>query len=167
MSCNEITGALPCGLPLALGSSGVEQTLSDYSIEGGLMFYLLNHPRISCLVSSRVYPYYVDDSSAFPAISFEISEVPEPAITRQSGIAKASIDVTSWSDNFNDSVRVANEVRRALQGFRGWMGNVAVMAVQFDDMDDEKQSPADDSPVYWFGRTMSFTLTYLVEIHTF
>ena len=170
MACNSFTAQLPCPLAFPLGVVDLEPTETDYSIEAGLFQFLTEHPQVGCIVNGNVFPYYVHrhvEQSQYPCITYEISEAPVESVTGQSGLHTITLDLVCWATTLSTAQTLGNKVRQSLQAYRGWFGNVAVAGSWYQGYDDDAEDPKDNSSVYWFNRTVTFHVTYLVPLHTF
>jgi len=170
MSCCTL-GALASPLPLPLAVAVCPTIeLSDYTLEAGLKTYLLGRAAISCLVAARMFPKNVPrdvERAGYPCIVYDVTEAPNEAITGQAGSAVAQVDLHCWATTFEASTLIAKAVRPALQGFRGWAGLAGIIASKYESTDDEDQEPKDDSGAYWYCRTLTFSIVYVVPLHTF
>ena len=166
-----LSSLLPQSPGFPLGVYEVEQVESDESLEGGLTDYLKAHPLVAALIDGEhVYPYFVPrhvEQGQFPCIVYSVTEQPVESITGQAGVATVSIDLECWSPVFDTSCKLATAVRKSLQAFRGWFGCCAVAGIWYQGIDDDAEKPSDDSGVYWFCRTVSFDVSYVVPLHTF
>lgn len=149
---------------------GVETGL-DRSLEAGIVAYLLANPIVDELVANKhVYPYFVPrevEQGEFPCVVYKLTEQSVPGITGQTGLATVSLDLECWSTNIDDSGKLANAVRKACQGFRGYWGLCPIAGSWYQGFDDDAEKPGDDSGTYWFCRTVTFTVAYAVPLHTF
>jgi hypothetical protein len=170
MSCCTL-GALASPLPLPLAVAVCPTIeLSDYTLEAGLKTYLLGKAAIECLIAARFFPYIVPrdvERAGYPCITYELNDAPTEAITGQSGASAAQVDLSCWAQTFEAATALAREVRKALQGYQGWAGLCGIVACHYESADDEAQEPKDDSGAYWYARTLTFSVVYVVPLHTF
>lgn len=169
MSCQDILSALlPSPLPCCLGGN-ISPSLSDISLEAGIVSYLSSNPAIACMVANRIYPGYMARANAtFPAIVYEVAEVErENLLSGAAGMATATVTIDCYSNQYPDVVKLAEVIRLSLHGFRGWMGCVGVWGVWPQGQEDEVEQPQDNSGTWWYMRGLTYSIQYYEPIPSF
>ena len=111
-------------------------------IEQAVYSRLTSVTAVSTMVSGRVYPTLIADSSTItPYIVYTRTSGEHVKSTAgMTGLAEANFDilcVTSGSSAYKDAKTLRDRVRVALDGYRGTTGGVAVRGVFIDDDLDE------------------------------
>lgn len=105
-------------------------------VEEALHDYLSTHPGLSALIAGRIYPLVLPQKPTLPAITYQrISGLRVRSHQGPSGLASPRFQFDAWADSYASARTVADELRRALDGFRGMMGGapgVRVDAVHLD-----------------------------------
>lgn len=89
---------------------------------------------LSSAASDRIYPMVLPQAPAYPAITYEqVSGVREVSLCGPTGRTKPRISISSWARHYGDAHELADEIRVALQGFRGTMGSTQIDDVKLDN----------------------------------
>ena len=97
------------------------------SIEKAIYSTLATATGVAALVSTRIYPSHLPQETALPAISFSrASTVRTTAMDADPGLVRARIQVSCWDDDYSDTRDIADQVRSALQRFRGTAASIVV-----------------------------------------
>lgn len=155
------SGLLPCS-PLMLGSGGYSPTYSDYTLEPAMVAYLLANAGVAAVIDDRLYNYQVARANtAWPVVTwFRNGTEPYNNLQGSAGASWATFSFDCWSTNQLDTYKAAEALRRALQGFRGSWGCVAIGAVILDDVNDSIEQPQDSSGSCWYSRSLDFNILY-------
>ena len=96
-------------------------------LDEGLVAYLTGNAGVSALVSDRVGPAPLPQDSEQPAVTYQIiSRTAQYTHRGPAGLTRPRIQVDCWSTTYSESQQLAEQVRLALSGFRGQMGDVSV-----------------------------------------
>jgi len=99
-------------------------------IEEGLHAYLVGHAGLTALVGARVYPLKAPDDAMYPLVVYQ--RISGPRVYSHdgaSGLSHPRFQLTSWGEIYPDAKAVAKQVRLAMSGYSGTMGDdVAVDA---------------------------------------
>jgi hypothetical protein len=169
MSCPQIlSGYLPAPLPLALGAPQT-QTLSDTSLEAGLVSYLHSKAGITCLVGSRIYAGYAQrGQTSFPLLVYEVTTVDlAHVLSGSAGYATAEIELDCFSSAYADVVQLAEVLRQCLDGFRGWWGCVGIASCLVTGWHDDDEAPQDGSGTWWYRRGLELEVTFYQPVPQF
>ena len=103
--------------------------------------YLRDHGGLSALVDSRVYPGRLPDPPTLPALVYtRVSTVGMSAMDGPMADVEARFQIDVWSDRYLDAIKVAEQVRSALLGFTGTMGDKSVsIPRQTNDQDSYEE----------------------------
>ena len=170
MSCSPVFGGLlPCApLYLVPGCYQQPQTISDTSIEKGLVGYLTANPGVSCVLGSRIYARRAPRTNAvYPLLTYRVHKDHANGLAGSLGYATATLELDIWGDDYEDVATAAEAVRRALQGFSGWWGCVGVASVTLDDDEDSDERPGDSSNVWYYQRSLDFAVIFMEPVPKF
>lgn len=101
-------------------------------LEEGLLAHLTADAGIVAMAGGRIYWTELPQGSGRPALTFERQSTDHDENARgSSGIAAATVRITSWSQSWAEARRLADLVRLAMQGQRAttW-GEIGIGAVQ-------------------------------------
>ena len=92
-------------------------------IEEALYTYLKGYEGLSALTGDRIYPLLMPQNSTYPGIVYQkISGFHQKSHQGSSGLARTRIQFTCWAKTYAESKNVAEQLRLALEGYRGMMG---------------------------------------------
>lgn len=75
---------------------------------------------VTALVGTRVYPGILPQNPKMPAIVYQrIGEVRDSVMGVDSGVVFADVQVSAWATTLTAARDLANEVRKALQRYKG------------------------------------------------
>lgn len=73
---------------------------------------------LTALVGTRIYPMQVPQGAVLPAVTYQrISTIRAQDLRGSTGLADPRIQVDSWAESYTTAKAVAQEVRRALDGY--------------------------------------------------
>lgn len=93
-------------------------------IEEGLYAYLAGYAGLTALVDSRIYPLQAPEDAIYPLVVYQ--RISGPRVYSHdgaSGLAHPRFQITSWGEIYPDAKAVAKQVRLALSGYAGTMGD--------------------------------------------
>lgn len=96
-------------------------------IESALRSRLATFSGLTALVGTRIYPLIMPQDAAFPAVTYQ--KISGPRVHAKEGPlgeAYPRFQVSVWAKEFGDSRRVSEQVRLALDGWRGTVAGVTV-----------------------------------------
>lgn len=102
---------------------------------------LSNNATVTGLVGTRIYPTFVPENIAFPAIVYRITER-QPQDTKDGAIG--SIDTLSidiYDDGGLQTITIGDAVHGALDRYRGTVESVAIDKVVYEGESDEVLIP--------------------------
>jgi hypothetical protein len=110
-------------------------------IEPGFVSYLSGIPGLAALVSNRLYPQRLPESVTMPAIAYRrVSGERMMSHSGPSGVASPRYQMECWGMSYAEAKQVAEQVRIALDGYKGLMGSVPVQGTFVDDDRDRYDS---------------------------
>jgi hypothetical protein len=122
-------------------------------IEEALRDYLKKYPGLAALVGDRVYRDHLPEQSVYPAVSFFAVSSPRH---HQVDIAWPRYQFDCWGKSPGETAAVAEQIRHALQRYKGVMEGVPVIQGVFENEIDLGRDP--DEPVY--HRTVDIKIIY-------
>lgn len=98
------------------------------TLQGGSLYaYLQTRPGLTALVGNRVYPRRRPSGAVFPLITYtRIDTRRGQSHTGPDGLAEPRIQFDIWAADPDTADAVAEQLRLALNGYRGQMGDVEV-----------------------------------------
>lgn len=89
-----------------------------------LRTYLLSVPEITASIGSRLYPGWIPENAPMPSVAYlEVSGVRHHDID----VAYPRYQFSCFSTRYLEAKEVADEIRNALQRYKGDMGNTRVI----------------------------------------
>lgn len=132
-------------------------------IEEAISALLRAYAPLTALVGQRIFPNVLREGTEHPAIAFfRVSGARLHSLTGRSGLATARMQFDCFAkgvQGYSDVKRVGNQVRRALDGYKG---NVAVgpevVRIEHILLDDEQDIFTANFEVH--GVTLDFMIMY-------
>lgn len=107
---------------------------------GGIYAHLQSRAGLTALVADRVYPRKMPRTPVFPLVLYtRVGTARAASHSGPDGLAEPRIQFDVWAQDPDSADAVAEQLRLALNGFRGQMGDVEVgssMVVNEHDDDD-------------------------------
>jgi hypothetical protein len=130
------------------------------SFESGVVTYLLARDGLTGLVGQRIYPLLVPKSTAggnYPAVTYQTVTQPNVhSLDGVSGLAYPRVQFVAWAQTYAAAMSVRDALCDALDGYRGLMGSINVMAcLKVDEADMLEPYPGTDAQIV-YGRRLDF-----------
>lgn len=101
------------------------------TIDEALFTRLSTHAGVAALVATRIYPILMPQNTTLPAITKQrISGPRVQSLVGSSGLAYPRYQVDAWASTYDGAKAVADQVRAALDGFRGYVGTVRIGGIR-------------------------------------
>jgi hypothetical protein len=98
---------------------------------------LSGHAGTVALVGTGIYPGVAPESAGTPRIVYqEITLLPVSAMGSDTGLMRSRMQVSVWGADYTQSKDVADQVRDALQRYRGTAGGIEVQACYLESSVD-------------------------------
>lgn len=110
------------------------------TLQGGALYtHLQTHAGLVALVGDRVYPRRQPRDATFPLVLYtRVSTRRAMTQSGPDGLAEPRIQFDVWARDPDSADAVAEQIRLALHGFRGQMGDLEVGSVAIvGDIDDD------------------------------
>lgn len=135
-------------------------------VEIGLVAFLLSKAPIVAIVGQRIEPMRTTQGVTYPRLTYQ--RVSTDRVRTNDGptlLAQARIQLDCWAEGpagYDTAKQLADEVRKAVDCFKGEMGSVTVQGAFLDDDEDISEAPGvDDRSVsrvsmdltVWFGES--------------
>ncbi|HEY3363956.1 MAG TPA: DUF3168 domain-containing protein [Symbiobacteriaceae bacterium] len=105
--------------------------------EEALYTYLTGYPGLKSLVADRIYPLVMPEAGTLPAITFsQISGEHEYAHDGPAGLVHKRFQISCWAMTYLSAKSVSNQVKAALSGYVGLMGDLYIQASFVEDQPD-------------------------------
>lgn len=112
-------------------------------LEEALYARLSGFAGLSALVGSRIYPLRAPQTAALPLVVFQrISTIRWSAFGSDTGLARPRIQVTAWATTAMAAKSVKEQVRAALQRWRGTVAGVEILDATIADERDQYDQEA-------------------------
>lgn len=113
-----------------------------------LFSHLSGHAGLAALVDSRVYPIVAPQDPERPYLTYQlISRESEPTHDGPSGLDNPRLQIDTWASTYVEAGQVAKQVRAAMDGFVGTVGDVEFQA-SFLDEERDLYEDATQPPLY-------------------
>lgn len=94
------------------------------SLRADLMTYLESKTAITNLVATRIYPQIAKGNVSLPYVIYSRQNVDRhPTASGSSGIVTTTIRLTAFADFYDDALDLADQLRIALDGKQGAVGD--------------------------------------------
>lgn len=103
------------------------------SFEEGLFFYLDNHAGLSREVDDRIYPSLLPQDPVLPAVVYHRISTPREFELQNSFLPHPRFQFDCWAEDFQRAKAVGEQVRLALDLYKGLMGDYTVQTVIIED----------------------------------
>jgi len=120
-------------------------------MEKAIVDILENDANVSAVVGDRIFPIFIPQEKAFPAITYErIDTDPKDTKDGLSTLDMPLIDIDLWGKDFKVLKDLARDVRKALDRFSGRRQSVEIQSIQFDN---EIQAFSDEKELHHLTQT--------------
>lgn len=118
-------------------------------IEEALFSHLKSHAGLSALVGTRIYPQIMPQGVTMPAVTYQkISGPREYSHGGPSELAHPRFQLSCWAKNYSTAKDIAEQVRLALQAYRGTMGGAGGVTVYGAFLENEIDLYESDTRLY-------------------
>jgi len=120
------------------------------NLEEALFAYLKDYAGLKALVSTRIYPLILPQPPTLPAVTyFKVSMVNKRTLASPSNVLKqVRIQFSCWANTYSEAKDVAEQVKLALQDFRGEMGGAGGVQVLDGNVINEQDLYETDTGIY-------------------
>lgn len=109
------------------------------SLQVGKVIYniLSNDEKVKEKVNNKIYPLVADNGTTFPFIVYKRLNI-VPANSKDRFVYQETdfVEVAVASDNYNESIELADLVRTALEGKKGIFNNISISKIDFEDANE-------------------------------
>ena len=134
-----------------------------------LVKYLLDRDTLTTLIGQRLRGHQAEPEDQLPYIIFQ--RAPEVNhhhhMLAAAGLVWEFYHFDVYSMTMDNVETIAEELRQALDGFRGDMNGENVRSIHIDDEDDEKVNPTDGSDDSPFRIRQSYRVTHTESVPVF
>lgn len=119
---------------------------------------LVSDPAVSGMVGSRVYPLLAPKSAVLPFVTWRRAGITrEHTLAGPMGMPNVSVEVQSFASTYEDVRKLADVVRKVLDGYGGTVNNVEVRNVSLENESDDfvQLAGGDLPPVYQVTQTFN------------
>jgi len=90
------------------------------TVEADIFSRLSSYTGLSALVSTRIYPGLLKQNTTYPAVSYRRVSSERPSVmAADTGIVRARFQFDIWSNHYGDMISAKEQLRLALQRYRG------------------------------------------------
>ncbi len=127
--------------------------------------FLLTDATVLAAVGSRIYPDYLPEGAAFPAIRLVlIASSAEPHMTNVSACSTMLMQIDVGSDTRLEANSIAETIRMLLSGYRGAMGSLDVRSCYVHRQDAVSLAPEDSSDEWLHINSMDCQISFVSEV---
>ena len=131
------------------------------AIGSAIYIILTNDSDVSALIGARVYPMYVPQGAAMPAVTYQRIVAPRVhTLTNNDGMVPSTYQINCWADTMEGARELSEAVRPALNNYSGTVNGVVIQAVQISDEDDMPENIAGTDVLERFGKRLDFNIFY-------
>ena len=121
---------------------------------------LKNDTAVSSMVSTRISPNVMAQTSAFPFIVYDVAaDIPEGQKDSVALLDTATVMVSAYCKTYKDSNKLSNYIRTALDRVNGMNSGVDIQAINFDGYDDIFDDTSGDDGIY--RKSLNFQIRIL------
>lgn len=103
-------------------------------IRQALMTYLLAHPGLAALVSTRIHYNSVPQGSAYPVVCIiPVSDVKDHLLSGQCTLERPIYQFTAYATTDAGAVAVADQLKAALSDYHGTMSGIQVQKIELQN----------------------------------
>jgi len=111
-----------------------------------LFAYLKTKPSVTTIAGNRIYPLVLPQDETRPSLVYQvISRTGNHHLLGPAGLPQTRLQITSNAATPTLATNLADGVRLALDGFRGFWGNVEVTGCEKENEVDDFEEPIDAS----------------------
>lgn len=82
---------------------------------------------VEAIVSARIYPLAIPQNSTYPCVSYEVSrDDEEESFDGQGTFKRSTIDISAWSETYDDMRDLAEAIKSALKNYTGTHSGVVI-----------------------------------------
>ena len=131
----------------------------------GLLEHLKARDQITAICGDRIYTNHLPEKPTLPAITIRLVRAEHGRnMDGPNGDVRSTMQVESWSDVYRGSLDLAEQVRLAVQGYVGLIGDVLVRSSALEG-DVETPEPApDSSEAYYYAKALIFNMRTMETI---
>lgn len=112
--------------------------MSGLQVGKAIYNILSSDEEVTNKVENKIYPLIADLGTSFPFIVYKRTSItPSTSKDRYISSEQVIVDVVIASDTYNDSVEVADIVRKSLQGKGGIYSNIEIVNIEFISANEE------------------------------
>ena len=132
------------------------------AIKTDLYAYLTGYAGLSALVGLKVYPSFVMSSTPVkPFITYFISSNENvDYLLDPTDLCNISVQFDIWADTALECENIGNQLRFALDGYRGTMGTASIRRIFLKGVYDGIDGPNDNTEQPEFRKTMDYDIWY-------
>ena len=106
-------------------------------IEEAIYLHLKNHPGLSALIGTRIYPLRMPQNPTLPAVVYQRISTPRTySHSGYSNLADPRFQFSVWAESYSGALAVAEQLRDAINGFTG-SGSIPVYSSQIANESDD------------------------------
>lgn len=131
------------------------------TIETDLRTKVLADSAVSSRVGTRMYPGEAPQGVAYPFLTYQvISAQSTQHLGGKSNMHDPLIQIDAWALTAVETWQLANEVRAAIEAFRGTMGSFWVQRIFLDNWQDMPPEPGVKADERVYRRTQDFIVVH-------
>lgn len=115
--------------------------MTTITIEEGLKTYLTGYAGLTSLISTRVHPMRIPQGATIPCLTYQRISTPRIKThdsSGSSGTAYPRFQFDAWATTYAGAKAITDQVRAALNGYKGTIGTTNTVTIQASLVDDEK-----------------------------
>ena len=131
------------------------------SVEAAIVARLAATPAVTAIVADRVAAVGLPDKLARPNLVYQtLGTARVYSNDGPAGLARATLQVSCYADDYKSAKQLAKAVRDALNGFAGTSAGIVVQSCLLDDERDAPQPPSSGQTFGLSGVVQVFNVAY-------
>lgn len=133
----------------------------DTTIETAIYSILTADDTILSLVSTKIYPKILPQSSTVPAITYnQISGPRGHTMSGPDGTVASRYQINCWDSTYAGAKAIAEAVRKELDGYTGTVNSRQIDSIMLDNEGDMPDGENNINNVRRFGKMLDFIIFY-------
>jgi hypothetical protein len=130
-------------------------------LEAAFVQKLSAEPTITTIIGNRIAASVLPDRLARPNIVYQrIGTGRQYSNDGPAGIARASLQVSCYADDYSQARQLASAIRGVFNGFNGMIGTLRIQSMLLDDERDAPTPPPPGQSAGVVGIVMMFLVAY-------
>lgn len=133
------------------------------NIEEAVVKYLLDYPGLKALISNKIYPEEIPQSTKLPAVFWiKVSDIKEHFLSGQSDVENPIYQFTAQADTKAEARKVAEQIKAALCDYQGILYGVTIQKIELQNEISGMEKSSDGTLKVYY-EDLEFEITFVKE----